>query len=81
MGVPNQATNEAELIYLARILLQQTILPILRPNLEFRITEATTIRSDTIKETVHIDLGSLSMPRSCGGKRNMPNILICAHYL
>ena len=63
VGVPNPATNEAELIYLARILLQQTILPILRPNLEFRISEATTIRSDTIKETVHIDPGSLSMPR------------------
>ena len=62
VGVPSPPHSEDERHYVARVLVEHTVLPKLRPNMELRILDMTTKRIAS-RRTVEIVEEGLSMPR------------------
>ncbi len=61
ISVPSPPQSDDERYHLARVLVSETVLPVLRPNIEVRILDMTTKRIRTWKNTVEVK--DLSMPR------------------
>ena len=63
LGVSDPARSVDERNHLAQILVSNTILPVLRPNLETKILEMTTKRLNSSTCSIDIRDGGLSMPK------------------
>ena len=61
VGVPSAPRSDAERHYVARTLVDHTVLPLLRSELELRILEMTTVPLSN-ERTVEVDERGLSMP-------------------
>ena len=60
VGIPSPPYSDEERFHLARSLVEETVLPVLRPNFVIRILDMTTKRSGTRKT---IEVKNISMPR------------------
>lgn len=61
IGIPSSPESDDEKYYLARVLVNETVLPIIRPDLDIRILDMTIEQNTVQKHTVEVE--NIAMPR------------------